>query len=70
MSQKIKRIIAVIAITFGVLFTLGMLLNIWGVIEFGPDGSMINRLVPTLGVLTAAFITLLGIIRMIEEKKK
>lgn len=62
----IKRLAATAAITFGVIFTGLVLMSIWG--EIQPwSNEVIGKLLPTTGVLSVAFIALLGIIRMAEK---
>jgi len=68
---KIKRISAVAAITCGVLFTTVALLSIWEVSPFGCldcKNELTSKLLPSLALLTAAFIVLLIILKVIEEK--
>lgn len=68
---SIKRISALGAIVCGVLFTIVALLSIWEVSPFGDLGNnyMSGKLVLSFGLLTAAFIVLLVILKVIEEKK-
>lgn len=68
MFKKIKKIIAFCAAIFGFVFALCLILNIWGLVNFQNQDTT-SRTVFTLGVLTLSFITLLGIIKMIEEKR-
>lgn len=67
---SIKRISAMGAIVCGVLFTMVALLSIWQVGPFGDLGNnyMSGKLVPSFALLTAAFIVLLVILRVMEEK--
>lgn len=69
--QKIKKVSAVIAVVFGVVFTFCGLLSIWGIAPFAPLGDesgVTNRVIPTLALLTAAFFVLTLILRAVEEK--
>ena len=63
----IKRSLAIIATTLGVCFTLLSLLSIWEVNVFSFANSAMGKLVPTLGILTLAFISLLVIIKLTEK---
>jgi hypothetical protein len=67
-----KRLIAIITITLGVCFTSLMLLSIWEVGSFnmrGGEGLISSKLQPTLGLLTLAFLILLCVLRLMENKK-
>lgn len=71
--MSFKRLIAILAITLGVLFTAGLLVSIWGPEIWGDLDFLIDtpigKITPTLGVLTVACVTLLGIIKMTEPKQ-
>lgn len=68
---SIKRLSAVAAITCGVLFTITALLSIWEVGSFCLDcqDELTHKLLPSLALLTASFIVLLVILKVMEEKK-
>lgn len=67
--NSIKKISAWGAVVCGVIFTIVGLLSIWEVGMFGPLGSGIsNKLMPSFGLLTAAFLVLLIILKVVEEK--
>jgi hypothetical protein len=67
-----KRLIGIITLTLGVIFTGFMLLLIWRIPPFVPGGEfspVTDQLLPTLGLLTLAFLILLVILKLIEDKK-
>lgn len=66
---KLKKLIGLAAVTLGGSFTLLALLSIWEVSVFMlyPQ-TIFSKLIPTLGVLTVAFMALLAVIRLMEEK--
>ena len=70
MYKKIKRIIGLLTIALGVSFTALWLLQIWGAlnINLGEGATALDKLMPTLGILTLGGICLLGILKMIENK--
>lgn len=70
---SIKRLSAIAAITCGALFTITTLLAIWGVSPFSQgyywgDSEVTSKLIPSLALLTVAFIVLLVILRTLDEK--
>jgi multisubunit Na+/H+ antiporter MnhB subunit len=69
--NSIKRLSAITAITCGALFTLAALMAIWGINPFGPLGSneVTNKLLPSLALLTVAFLVLFTILKALDEKK-
>jgi|GEM_PF-2660788 len=69
MLSRFKKLSASVALTLGIVFTLFLLLSIWEAPGFGNSNAVVSKLIPTLGVLTLAFIVLLAIIKMTEERK-
>lgn len=66
--MKIKRIIAVLCVAFGIFFTGMLILNFWGVFQL-QGKPLIDKLVPTSGALSASFLALLVVLKLVEEKK-
>lgn len=69
---SIKGLSAIGAIVCGVLFTLTALLSIWEVNPFacfGCKSEITNKVLPSFALLTVAFIVLLTILRLMDEKK-
>ncbi len=68
--MKFKRIIALIAIAFGIFFTAMMLWNVWSAnFQASLDGTLIGKLVLTAGMISVAFIALLVVFKLVEDKK-
>ncbi|MDD4989841.1 MAG: hypothetical protein PHW31_00850 [Candidatus Pacebacteria bacterium] len=68
--MQFKRIIALIAVAFGAFFTAMMLLNLWSQnIQNAFDGSPIGKTVLSAGMLSVAFIALLIVLKLAENKK-
>jgi len=65
---KIKRIIAILCVGFGVFFVGMLILNFWGVFTI-EDRSLNGKLVLTSGALSAGFLALLVVLKLIEDKK-
>lgn len=68
-----QRFSALAAITCGALFTIIALLSIWGVSPFGCWGcgnGITDKLLPSLALLTVAFMVLLIIVRVMGDEKK
>ena len=66
---KIKKLIAVITVLTGALFTGFSLLTVWRIYPKIFDwGDVSDKLLPTLAILTVAGIALLGIMKMVEDK--
>jgi len=61
---KFRKNIAWIALICGGVFTLLALLTIWGVIA---QGGVMNKIMPSLAVLTVACLALLAIGKMMEK---
>jgi uncharacterized membrane protein (Fun14 family) len=66
--MKIKRVIAVLCVAFGIFFAGMLILNFWGVFTI-QDKSLAGKLVLTSGVLSAGFLALLVVLRLVEDKK-
>jgi len=66
----IKRVSASAAITFGVVFSITMLLNVWGVFNVEWAKRMVlEKIMATCGILSASFIALLIVMKLTENKK-
>ena len=65
---KVKRIVAVLCIAFGIFFTGMLILNFWGVFTI-QDNSLAGKLVLTSGALSVGFLALLVVLKLMEEKK-
>jgi hypothetical protein len=63
----LKRIVAIITVTLGVCATSMTLLGIWAG-PFSFYSSFLAQLNATLVVLAAAFLALLGVLKMMETK--
>jgi len=70
-TNLIKRVIALLTIAFGAFFTAMMLLQLWlpSIAPGNYPDSSINKLIPTTGILSTAFLALLAVLKLIEEKK-
>jgi len=68
LNMKIKRIIAVLCVAFGIFFTGMLILNFWGVFTI-QDNSMAGKLVLTSGALSAGFLALLVVLKLVEDRK-
>lgn len=66
--MNIKRIIAVLCVSLGVFFTGMMILNFWGIFPL-EEKNVIGKLVLTSGALSAGFLALLAVLKLIEDKK-
>ena len=65
-----KKIIALFAVAFGVFFTAMMLLNVWSEsIQAAFDKSVVGKMALSTGMLSVAFIALLIVIKLTENKK-
>ena len=68
--MNFKRIVALFAVAFGVFFTAMMLLNVWSqTIQASFDKSILGKMTLSTGMLSVAFIALLIVLRLMEEKK-
>ena len=68
--MKLKRIIALIAVGFGAFFTAMMLWNVWSAdFQATLNGALIGKLMLTTGMLSVAFIALLVVLKLMEDKK-
>ncbi len=68
--MKLKRIVALITVAFGAFFTAMMLLNVWSKnMQNAFDGSLVGKIVLSSGMLSAAFIALLIVLKLAENKK-
>ncbi len=65
---KLKRIIAILCVSFGIFFTGMLILNFWGVFTI-EDASLHGKLVLTSGALSAGFLALLIVLKLVEDKK-
>ena len=68
--KQLKRIIAACAFGFGFVFTALILLSVWNVADFNfyENTTASGKLIPTTAVLTLAFICLLAILKMAENR--
>ncbi len=66
--MQIKKIIALIVIAFGVFFTGMVLFSIWFP-SIMINNSPVSKLIPTTGVISAAFLALLAVLKLIEPKQ-
>ncbi|MDD5433597.1 MAG: hypothetical protein PHE77_03010 [Candidatus Pacebacteria bacterium] len=65
-----KKIIALFAVSFGVFFTAMMLWNVWSTdVQVALNGTLIGKLVLTTGMLSAAFIAFLVVLKLVEDRK-
>lgn len=70
MQIQYKRIIALFAVAFGIFFTAMMLLNVWDKnFQASFDQSIIGKMTLSTGMLSVAFIALLIVIKLTENKK-
>ncbi|MCL5010828.1 MAG: hypothetical protein M1127_01290 [Patescibacteria group bacterium] len=66
--MKIKRLIALLCVSLGIFFTGMLILNFWGVFTI-QDNSLAGKLVFTCGALSAGFLALLVVLKLMEDKK-
>jgi len=64
MLVQFRKTIAWAALICGGVFTLLALLSIWGV---APQGGVMNKIMPSLAVLTVACLALLAVGKMMEK---
>ncbi len=65
-----KRIVALISVAFGAFFTVMMLLNVWSKnMQNAFDGSRIGKIALSSGMLSVAFIALLIVLKLVEDRK-
>ncbi len=65
-----KRIVALISVAFGAFFTVMMLLNVWSKnMQNAFDGSLIGKIALSSGMLSVAFIALLIVLKLVEDRK-
>lgn len=65
---KVKRIVAILCVSFGVFFTGMLILNFWGVSTI-QENFLTGKLVLTSGALSAGFLALLVVLKLAEDKK-
>jgi len=66
--MNFKRIIAILCVALGMFFAGMLILNFWGFFTI-QDNSLSGKLVLTTGVLSAGFLALLAVLKLVEEKK-
>jgi len=66
----LKKLIVLFTVALGAFFTAMMLLNLWSAsFQTALDNSFAGKLTLTAGMLSAAFIALLIVMKLAENKK-
>jgi len=70
MQIQYKRIVALFAVAFGVFFTAMMLSNVWSqTIQTSFEKSILGKMTLSAGMLCVAFMALLVVTKLMENKK-
>ena len=65
----IKKISATSAITFGIVFLITTFPEIWGIHYDYELEKLMSSIMGTCGVMSAGFIALLVVMKLVEDKK-